>query len=110
MSGDNAPHEIIKGAVAGGKANDVDLLLVGNETIIRSELSALDTSGVDIEIYNVEGEPITMEDDPGVVIKSKKDSSMAQALKLLSEGAVTPLFPPETRVRSLWVRALSSSA
>ncbi len=87
MSGDNAPHEIIKGAVAGGKANDVDLLLVGNETVIRSELSALDTSGVDIEIYNVEGEPITMEDDPGVVIKSKKDSSMAQALKLLSEGA-----------------------
>ena len=70
MSGDNAPHEIIKGAVAGGKANDVDLLLVGNETVIRSELSALDTSGVDIEIYNVEGEPITMEDDQGVVIKS----------------------------------------
>lgn len=86
MSGDNAPHEIIKGAVEGGRKNNVDLLLVGSETVIRSELSGLDTEDVDIEIYNVDGEPITMEDDPGVVIKSKKDSSMAQALKLLSEG------------------------
>ena len=87
MSGDNAPVEIIKGAVDGGREYNVDLLLVGHETTIRNVLGTTDTNGVNVEIYNVEAEPITMEDDPGVVVKAKKDSSMATALKLLSEGA-----------------------
>lgn len=87
MSGDNAPVEIIKGAVEGGREYKVDILLVGHETTIRNTLSSVDTQDVNLEIYNVEAEPITMEDDPAVVMKSKKDSSMAQALKLLAEGA-----------------------
>lgn len=87
MSGDNAPVEIIKGAVDGGREHRADLLLVGDEIVIRSVLSGLNTDGVNIDIYNTTADPITMEDEPGVVVKEKKESSMATALKLLSEGA-----------------------
>ncbi|MBR2987363.1 MAG: phosphate acyltransferase, partial [Clostridia bacterium] len=35
MSGDNAPHEIIKGAVLAKQEFNKDIILVGDETVIR---------------------------------------------------------------------------
>ena len=40
MGGDNAPHEIIKGAVeAVGKSDAIQVILVGKEDVINQELS-----------------------------------------------------------------------
>lgn len=86
MSGDNAPDEIIKGAVEGAIESNVEVILVGNEVIIKNALRDLPHEKAKIEIYHTDGEPLTMEDEPGSVMKEKKDSSMAVALRLLADG------------------------
>ncbi len=86
MSGDNAPAEIIKGAVQGAVESGVEVLLVGNEIVIKDVLRELPTEKAKIEIYHTDAEPLTMEDEPASVMREKKDSSMAVALRLLADG------------------------
>ena len=82
MGGDNAPREIIKGALRAKHELGIDLILVGQEEAIRACLPA----GEDVEIVDA-CEIITMEDDPSTATRRKKDSSMAVSLRLLKEGA-----------------------
>lgn len=85
MGGDNAPLEILKGTYDAQQEFRIDFTLVGQEEVIR-KISAdnnLDISKM--EIVNA-SEVITMEDDADSVLKKKPNSSMAVALKLLSEG------------------------
>ena len=82
MGGDNAPQEIIKGALRAKHELGIDLILVGQEEAIRACLPA----GEDVEIVDAR-EIITMEDDPSTATRRKKDSSMAVSLRLLKEGA-----------------------
>lgn len=87
MSGDNAPEEIVKGAINGCAAHGVEGILVGEEPVIRAvaEKNGLDLSGV--RIVHAPGPHITMEDAPGDVMSPEKaDSSMAAALELLKNG------------------------
>ena len=86
MSGDNAPEAIVKGAANGAEEHGVDVLLVGNEHIIRKILRENELPQKRVSIYHTPDEPVTMEDDPGCVMKEKKDASMPTALRLLAEG------------------------
>lgn len=81
MGGDNAPQEIVKGALRAKDELGVDIVLVGRENQVKECLGDVQ----DVEIVNAE-EVITMEDDPSTATRRKKNSSMAVALKLLSEG------------------------
>jgi len=86
MSGDNAPQQIVIGALEGAKQYETDLILVGNKNDI--EKIAKD-NGFDISNHKIvenTGENLTMEDDPGSVMKEKSESSMATAIKLLKDG------------------------
>ncbi len=86
MGGDNAPLEIVKGALRAKKELGVDLVLVGKEEAVREILSAegqTDLSGIElVDARDV----VTMEDDPSTATRRKKDSSMAVALNLLKDG------------------------
>lgn len=86
MGGDNAPLEIIKGAYLAANEYNLDITLVGNEDVIRKLIAenSLTTSSK-INIVNAV-QTIEMCDDPTVVVKSKKNSSMAIGLKLLADG------------------------
>ena len=87
MGGDNAPEEIVKGAIEAAQTQNVDIVLVGmGEQILR----IIDSTGLQdlpkgMEIVNAT-EVITVEDDPAAAVKLKKDSSMAVALALLRDG------------------------
>ena len=86
MGGDNAPLEIVKGALRAARELHVELLLVGKEEAIREILDRegqSDLSG--IEIVDAR-DVITMEDDPSTATRRKKDSSMSVALNLLRDG------------------------
>ncbi|MBQ9941088.1 MAG: phosphate acyltransferase PlsX [Clostridia bacterium] len=85
MSGDNAPVEIIKGAVAARAEYGVDITLVGDTEIINKVMAENTLSDDGIKIVNSES-VITMEDNPICVVKSKKNSSMAIAFSLLRDG------------------------
>ncbi len=84
MGGDNAPEEIVKGAVRAKRELGVDVTLVGIEERVRECLAAEGCD--DIDVVNAT-EVVTMEDDPSTAIRRKKDSSMAVALNLLRDGA-----------------------
>ena len=88
MGSDNAPEEIVKGAVRAKRELGVDLTLVGMEDKVKACLAAegcSDSELGEIEIVNA-SEIITMEDDPSTATRRKKDSSMAVALNLLRDG------------------------
>ena len=85
MGGDNAPLELVKGAVAASKTMNASFILVGDreqiEQIARDE--KFDLSRFDIVHTPV---VITMEDDPLSVVRAKKESSMSVGLHLLADG------------------------
>lgn len=84
MSGDNAPEEIVKGALRAKEELGVDIILVGKQSVISSLLKDTPKSGIEIADAS---DVITMEDDPSTATRRKKDSSMAVALNLLKDGA-----------------------
>lgn len=81
FGGDNAPGEIVKGAMRAKDELGVDIILVGREKEVRE---CLGNRAGEVDIINAE-EVITMDDDPSTATRRKKDSSMAVALKLLAE-------------------------
>ncbi len=83
MGGDNAPEEIVKGAVRAKRELGVDVTLVGIEDKVRECLKAEGCE--DIDIVNAT-EVISMSDDPSTATRRKKDSSMAVALTMLKDG------------------------
>ena len=85
MSGDNAPRELIKGAVMAKESLDVEIIAVGNEETVRkiAEEESLNISEIEIVNTNV---VINMEDDAVSVVRSKNNSSMSIGLQMLSRG------------------------
>ena len=86
MGGDNAPLEIIKGAsLAVAEYTDVEILLVGQEQVIR-EIS--EKEKISLERIEIAEAPdvVTMEDAAQTVVMSKKNSSMSIGLKALAAG------------------------
>ncbi len=86
FGGDNAPLEIIKGcAMAVEKFDDVDIILTGDEATIREVAEENEISPDRMDIVHAP-DVISMSDHPTELMKSKKDSSMALALRLLADG------------------------
>ena len=83
MGGDKAPQEIVKGAVRARKELGVDITLVGRIEEVKACLEGEEPG--DYELIDAR-EVVTMEDDPSTATRRKKDSSMAVALTMLSEG------------------------
>jgi len=83
MGGDNAPQEIVKGAMRAKSELGLDITLVGQKEAI---LGCLDGSEKDAVRIVDAREVITMEDDPSTATRRKKDSSMAVALRMLRDG------------------------
>lgn len=86
MGGDNAPDEIVKGAVEAVREFGILITLVGKEAEIRACLARekfKDNGKISIVHAS---EVVAMDDDPATVLRTKKDSSMSVALKLLRDG------------------------
>ena len=87
MGGDNAPEAAVLGAIDAAKAYGVEITLVGRgeailEVMGRHNITDLPAG---VEIANAE-DVVDMHDDPGSVIRKRKNSSMVVGLKLLSDG------------------------
>lgn len=83
MGGDNAPKEIIKGAVlAVAERKDIKVILVGKEDVIQKELSEYDYDKERIKVIHAE-DIITNDEAPVMAIRRKKNSSIVVALNLV---------------------------
>ena len=86
MGGDNAPDEIIRGALAAQKELGVSLILVGQrEPVLRCLSENGAQPGGELELVEAD-EIVTMEDDPSTAVRRKRSSSMSVALHLLRDG------------------------
>lgn len=86
MGGDNAPVEIVKGAVeALGESDRLKIFLVGKEQIVKDELAKYTYDTQRIEVVNAE-EVIEMAEPPVMAIRTKKDSSIVKAMFLVKHG------------------------
>ncbi|MEG1529708.1 MAG: phosphate acyltransferase PlsX [Clostridia bacterium] len=84
FGGDNAPKEIVLGAVdATACQNDLLVVLVGNKTVIEEILKTETYDKARLTIVDAK-EVITNEDVPTTAIKQKKDSSLVRALEILA--------------------------
>ncbi|MCD8097603.1 MAG: phosphate acyltransferase PlsX [Lachnospiraceae bacterium] len=86
MGGDNAPAEIVKGAVEALSVRDnVKVILVGQEVPIRTELQKYSYDEERIEVVSAT-EVIEMAEPPVNAIRQKKDSSIVVAMKMVRSG------------------------
>ncbi len=86
MGGDNAPGEMVKGAVdAVHKRNDIQVILVGQEELIHKELEQYTYEKDQIEVVNAT-EVIETAEPPVMAIRRKKDSSIVVAMNMVKKG------------------------
>ncbi len=80
MGGDNAPVQIVKGAVEAVNANkEIKVFLVGKEPVIKEELSKYTYDMTQMEVVHA-SEVIETAEPPVMAIRKKKDSSIVKAL------------------------------
>ncbi|MBS3978161.1 MAG: phosphate acyltransferase PlsX [Syntrophomonadaceae bacterium] len=84
MGGDNAPGEIVKGAVEAARSGIADILLVGNELQVEAELAKYP------KLHNLSivhaSEVIGMDEPPAAALRKKKDASITIATRLVKDG------------------------
>ena len=86
MGGDNAPGEIVKGAIeAVQKRKDIKVLLTGKEGLLKKILSEYTYPKEQIEVISA-SEVIETAEPPVTAIRRKKDSSLVVAMNLVKQG------------------------
>ena len=86
MGGDNAPVEIVKGAVdAVNESKSVKVFLVGREDVIKAELAKYTYDENQIEVVHAE-DVIETGEPPVMAIRKKKDSSIVKAMYMVKDG------------------------
>lgn len=86
MGGDNAPGEIVAGAVmAAGIRDDIKILLIGQKDVVSEELKKHTYKEDRIEIVHA-SEVIETEEPPVNAIRQKKDSSIVVGMNMVRRG------------------------
>ena len=84
MGGDNAPHEIVRGAVRAAGELGVRVALVGRRDAIEPLLG--DAAGLDgVDIVDA-AEVVEMHEHPANAVRAKRDSSIVRACELVASG------------------------
>ena len=87
MGGDNAPAEIVKGALDAVKErSDFKLVLTGDEDLVNRELDKYTFDASRVEVIACT-QVITNDDVPTQAVRAKRDSSLVVGLNLLKNDA-----------------------
>ncbi len=91
MGGDNAPKAEVEGAVRAVKSLSVQVILVGREDVLRNELHDQGGDrGLPIQIVHA-SEAVTMHDSAAKAVRTKRDSSIRVAARLVRDGVAQGL-------------------
>jgi glycerol-3-phosphate acyltransferase PlsX len=82
MGGDNAPGEIIKGALEAAEHLNQKIILVGDKNLIQREVGNVPDN------LSIEHAPevISMGEPPAAAVRHKKNSSIVRAMQLVKNG------------------------
>lgn len=87
MGGDHGPVELVSGAVQAVNSLDLDVTLLGDENLIKSELLTQKANKSRIHIVHTT-QTISMHESPFEAVRRKKDASIVVAFQLLKEKKV----------------------
>lgn len=85
MGGDNAPGEIVKGAVEASKLIEDEIVIVGDGDKVEFQLKKYKYSDEKISVKHA-SEVIENDDAPVRAVRRKKDSSMVVGLNMVKSG------------------------
>ena len=87
MGGDNAPAEVVKGAVQFAAAGLGQVMLVGDPDALKRELGGYDTTRLPIGVVPSEG-VITEDESPALALRQKPRASVLVATGMVKQGHV----------------------
>src|SRR5579863_2463838 len=91
MGGDHAPKSEVEGSIRAARSLGVGIILVGKEDVVRKELAQHDRiAGLPIDIQHA-SEVVTMEDSAAKAVRTKRDSSIRVAARLVRDGTAQGL-------------------
>jgi glycerol-3-phosphate acyltransferase PlsX len=90
MGSDNSPFSEVEGVVQAAKAFDVNVILVGKESMLAPLLKEAGGTGLPIEIRNA-NQVIAMDESPTAALRKKRDSSIRVAADLVREKVASGL-------------------
>ncbi|MDD2190685.1 MAG: phosphate acyltransferase PlsX [Eubacteriales bacterium] len=85
MGGDNAPQDIVKGTVEAAALIEHTIILVGDESSLKTELEKYKYNKEQIKVVHA-SEVITNDDAPVKAVRTKQDSSMVKGINMLKSG------------------------
>jgi len=85
MGGDIGPEVNVPGSLAAARETGAKIILVGDESAIKAELTKHDHRGIALEIIHTT-QIAGMAEKPSDILRRKKDSSMQVAFRLVREG------------------------
>lgn len=84
MGSDGSPDIEVEGAVKASLESDTEILLTGDETVLSEKLAKYSKKG-NIQIVHA-SEAIGMHESPVIAVRTKKDSSLLVAMRLVKDG------------------------
>jgi phosphate acyltransferase len=89
MGGDNAPAEVVRGALRAATELHIPVLLVGRRELLENELARIEgpetVSRARLTIVDAR-EVVEMDEHPANAVRSKRDSSVLRACALVADG------------------------
>ncbi len=87
MGGDNAPTAVVAGAIEAARAYDFQIVLVGDQTLLQSELEKHKNVPKSVSVHHA-GSFVRMDESATVSIRKKKDASISVCADLAKDGVV----------------------
>jgi glycerol-3-phosphate acyltransferase PlsX len=91
MGGDYAPAVIVDGAVQAARDLGLEVVLVGQGEVVRSELGKHAAAGLPLSVYEA-SQVIEMHEHPAAAVKAKKDSSMIVGMEMVKRREADAFF------------------
>ena len=85
MGGELGPEEMVAGAIQAVAESDLDVLLIGDETVLADLLSKRSHSPSRLHIVHA-SQAVSMDESPFEAIRKKKDSSIVKAFDYVKNG------------------------
>ncbi len=85
MGGDFAPAATVEGALEAARMHGLHVVLVGREAELRREIARCGGAPREIDVVDA-ADVVTMHDQPTAPLRSKRDSSLAVAARLVRDG------------------------
>src|SRR3712207_3818332 len=90
LGGDNAPREVVEGALAAaGKLVRDEIFLVGDRAVVEPETKT--DVPPNVSLRNAHG-AVGMDEEPAVALRSRPDASIAVAAEIVRAGEAEALF------------------